>query len=70
MVHGQEIALRAIGTALAGLSGAFAVYMLAYGEGKRASTAWSTWRSSPSRAGRTPFETPRRRTRRPQRPSI
>ncbi len=34
MVHGQEIALRAIGTALAGLSGAFAVYMLAYGEGK------------------------------------
>jgi hypothetical protein len=34
MVHGQEIALRAIGTALAGMSIGFAVYMLAYGGGK------------------------------------
>ena len=30
---GQEIALRAVGTALAGLSVAFAGYMLAYGGG-------------------------------------
>jgi hypothetical protein len=34
MAPGQEIALRAIGTALAGMSIAFAVYMLAYGGGK------------------------------------
>ena len=34
MVHGQEIAIRAIGTALAGMSIGFAVYMLAYGGGK------------------------------------
>jgi hypothetical protein len=34
MAPGQEIVIRALGTALAGLSMAFAVYMLAYGEGK------------------------------------
>jgi hypothetical protein len=34
MAPGQEIAIRALGTALAGVSIAFAVYMLAYGEGK------------------------------------
>jgi hypothetical protein len=34
MPPGQEIAIRAVGTALAGVSIAFAVYMLAYGEGK------------------------------------
>jgi hypothetical protein len=34
MAPGQEIALRAVGTALAGMSMAFAVYMLAYGGGK------------------------------------
>src|SRR5271155_4711233 len=34
MAPGQEIAIRAIGTALAGMSIAFAVYMLAYGGGK------------------------------------
>ena len=34
MVPGQEIALRAIGTALAGMSIGFAVYMLAYGGGR------------------------------------
>jgi hypothetical protein len=34
MAPGQEIAIRAVGTALAGLSIAFAVYMLAYGGGK------------------------------------
>jgi hypothetical protein len=34
MAPGQEIAIRAVGTALAGLSIAFAVYMFAYGEGK------------------------------------
>ncbi len=34
MAAGQEIAVRAVGTALAGLSIAFAVYMLAYGGGK------------------------------------
>lgn len=34
MAPGHEIAIRAIGTALAGMSMAFAVYMLAYGEGK------------------------------------
>lgn len=34
MAPAHEIALRAIGTALAGLSGAFAIYMLAYAEGK------------------------------------
>ena len=34
MAPGQEIALRAIGTALAGMSMAFAIYMLAYGGGK------------------------------------
>jgi hypothetical protein len=34
MGSGQEIAIRAVGTALAGLSIAFAVYMLAYGGGK------------------------------------
>ena len=34
MAPGQEIAVRAVGTALAGLSVAFAVYMLAYGGGK------------------------------------
>ncbi len=34
MVPGQEIAIRAIGTALAGMSIGFAVYMLAYGGGK------------------------------------
>ena len=32
--HGPEVALRAIGTALAGLSVAFAGYMLAYGGGQ------------------------------------
>jgi len=32
--HGPEIALRAVGTALAGLSVAFAAYMLAYGGGR------------------------------------
>jgi hypothetical protein len=34
MAPGPEIAIRAVGTALAGMSIAFAVYMLAYGEGK------------------------------------
>ena len=34
MRAGPEIALRAVGTALAGLSIAFAGYMLAYGGGK------------------------------------
>jgi hypothetical protein len=34
MAPAQEIALRAVGTALAGISIAFAGYMLAYGEGK------------------------------------
>jgi hypothetical protein len=34
MPPGPEIALRAVGTALAGLSIAFAAYMLAYGGGK------------------------------------
>ena len=34
MASDQEIALRAVGTALAGLSIAFAAYMLAYGGGK------------------------------------
>ena len=34
MAPGQEIATRAVGTALAGMSIAFAVYMLAYGGGK------------------------------------
>jgi hypothetical protein len=34
MAFDQEIALRAVGTALAGLSIAFAAYMLAYGGGK------------------------------------
>ena len=34
MAPGQEIAIRAIGTALAGMSIAFAVYMLAYGGGR------------------------------------
>jgi hypothetical protein len=34
MAPGQEIAIRAVGTALAGMSIAFAVYMLAYGGGK------------------------------------
>ena len=34
MAPGQEIAIRAIGAALAGMSIAFAVYMLAYGGGR------------------------------------
>src|SRR5271166_4487589 len=34
MAPGHEIAIRAVGTALAGMSIAFAVYMLAYGDGK------------------------------------
>jgi hypothetical protein len=34
MAPGHEIVIRALGTALAGLSMAFAAYMLAYGEGK------------------------------------
>jgi len=34
MAPAQEIAIRAVGTALAGLSFAFAVHMLAYGGGK------------------------------------
>ncbi len=34
MTPGHEIAIRAVGTALAGMSMAFAVYMLAYGGGK------------------------------------
>jgi hypothetical protein len=34
MAPGPEIAIRAVGTALAGLSIGFAVYMLAYGGGK------------------------------------
>jgi len=34
MAPGPEIAIRAVGTALAGMSFAFAVYMLAYGGGK------------------------------------
>jgi hypothetical protein len=34
MAPGHEIAIRALGSALAGLSMAFAVYMLAYGGGK------------------------------------
>src|SRR5271167_485695 len=34
MSPGHEIAIRAVGTALAGMSMAFAVYMLAYGGGK------------------------------------
>jgi hypothetical protein len=34
MAPGPEIAIRAVGTALAGMSIAFAVYMLAYGGGK------------------------------------
>ena len=50
MAPGHEIAIRAVGTALAGMSTAFAIYMLAYGGGGRASTDSSTWRSSPSRA--------------------
>lgn len=34
MSPGHEIAIRAVGTALAGMSMAFAIYMLAYGGGK------------------------------------
>jgi hypothetical protein len=34
MAPSHEIAIRAVGTALAGMSFAFAVYMLAYGEGR------------------------------------
>ncbi len=34
MASGQEIAIRAVGAALAALSIAFAAYMLAYGDGK------------------------------------
>ena len=34
MAPGQEIAIRAVGTALAGMSAAFAIYMLAYGGGR------------------------------------
>lgn len=34
MASGHEIVIRALGTALAGLSMAFAIYMLAYGGGK------------------------------------
>jgi hypothetical protein len=34
MAPGHEIVIRALGTALAGLSMAFAIYMLAYGGGK------------------------------------
>lgn len=34
ILQGQEVALRAIGTALAGLSVAFAGYMIAYGGGR------------------------------------
>ena len=34
MAYGHEIVIRALGTALAGLSMAFAIYMLAYGGGK------------------------------------
>lgn len=34
MAPGHEIAIRALGSALAGLSMAFAIYMLAYGGGK------------------------------------
>jgi hypothetical protein len=34
MAPGHEIVIRALGTALAGLSIAFAAYMMAYGEGK------------------------------------
>ncbi len=34
MAPGHEIAIRAVGTALAGMSMAFATYMLAYGGGK------------------------------------
>jgi hypothetical protein len=34
MAPGHEIVIRAVGTALAGVSMAFAVYMLAYGAGK------------------------------------
>ena len=34
MAPGQEIAIRAVGPALAGMSMAFAIYMLAYGGGK------------------------------------
>jgi hypothetical protein len=34
MAPGHEIVIRAVGTALAGLSMAFAIYMLAYGAGK------------------------------------
>ena len=34
MAPGHEIVIRALGTALAGLSMAFAIYMLAYGAGK------------------------------------
>ncbi len=34
MAPGHEIAIRAVGTALAGMSMAFAIYMLAYGGGK------------------------------------
>ena len=51
MAPGQEIAIRALGTALAGLSLATAIHMLAYGGGKSASTARNTSRSSLSRAG-------------------
>ena len=34
MAPGHEIAIRAVGTALAGMSAAFAIYMLAYGGGR------------------------------------
>jgi hypothetical protein len=34
MAPGQEIAIRAVGMALAGMSAAFAIYMLAYGGGR------------------------------------
>jgi hypothetical protein len=34
MAHGHEVVIRALGSALAGLSMAFAIYMLAYGGGK------------------------------------
>jgi hypothetical protein len=34
IAQGQEVALRAVGTALAGLAVAFAAYMLAYGGGR------------------------------------
>ena len=51
MVPGQEIAIRAVGTALAGMSVGIRRFICwPTAGGGRASTASNTWRSSPSRA--------------------